>query len=106
MWIQGIILEYQTYTAVFRRKGGYIVLTKKDFAGLTAKDQLAKINEVTHEMINRQYSTYNRSLLPQLAENGLKVITHHEDLDEEQQKFGMIFSKMSIISMCFIANPF
>ncbi len=61
--------------------------TKKDFAGLTAKDQLEKINEVTHEMINRQYSTYNRSLLPQLAENGLKVITHHENLDKEQQKF-------------------
>ena len=61
--------------------------TKKDFAGLTAKEQLAKINEVTHEMINRQYSTYNRSLLPQLAENGLKVIIHHENLDEEQQRF-------------------
>ena len=61
--------------------------TKKDLAGLTAKDQLQKINEVTHEMIARQYSTYNRSLLPQLAENGLKVISHHEDLSEEQQKF-------------------
>ena len=61
--------------------------TKKDIAGMTAKEQLVKINEVTHEMINRQYSTYNRSLLPQLAENGLKVISHHEDLDEEQQKF-------------------
>ena len=61
--------------------------TKKDIAGLTAKEQLAKINEVTHEMINRQYSTYNRSLLPQLSENGLKVITHHENLDEEQKKF-------------------
>ena len=61
--------------------------TKKDFAGLSAKDQLVKINEATHEMVNRQYSTYNRSLLPQLAENGLKVISHHEDLDEEQQKF-------------------
>ena len=61
--------------------------TKKDIAGLTAKEQLAKINEATHEMINRQYSTYNRSLLPQLAENGLKVITHHENLEEEQKKF-------------------
>lgn len=61
--------------------------TKKDLAGLTVKEQLTKINEATHEMINRQYSTYNRSLLPQLSENGLKVITHHEDLDEEQKKF-------------------
>ena len=61
--------------------------TKKDLAGLTAKEQLVKINEATHEMINRQYSTYNRSLVPQLLENGLKIITHHENLDEEQQKF-------------------
>ena len=61
--------------------------TKKDIAGMTAKEQLVKINEVTHEMISRQYSTYNRSLLPQLAENGLKVISHHEDLDEEQKKY-------------------
>ena len=61
--------------------------TKKDIAGLTAKEQLAKINVVTHEMISRQYSTYNRSLLPHLAENGLKVISHHEDLNEEQKNF-------------------
>ena len=61
--------------------------TKKDLAGLTAKEQLTKINEATHEMINRQYSTYNRSLVPQLLENGLKVITHHENLDDEQKKF-------------------
>jgi polyphosphate kinase len=70
--------------------------TKKDFAGLTAKDQLVKINEVTHEMINRQYSTYNRSLLPQLAENGLKIITHHESLDEEQKKFADHYFKENI----------
>ena len=61
--------------------------TKKDIAGLSAKEQLAKINVLTHEMIEKQYSTYNRSLLPQLASNGLKVISHHEDLDEEQKKF-------------------
>ena len=45
---------------------------KKDIAGLSAKEQLAKINIVTHEMIDKQYSTYNRSLLPQLLANGLK----------------------------------
>lgn len=61
--------------------------TKKDIAGLTAKEQLSRINTVTHEMVDRQYSTYNRSLLPQLLSGGLKVISHHEDLDEEQKKF-------------------
>ena len=61
--------------------------TKKDIAGLSAKEQLASINVLTHEMIEKQYSTYNRSLLPQLASNGLKVISHHEELDEEQKRF-------------------
>lgn len=69
---------------------------KKDFAGLTAKEQLARINEVTHEMIGRQYSTYNRSLLPQLAENGLKVVTHHEDLTEEQKKYADHYFKENV----------
>lgn len=61
--------------------------TKKDFAGLSPKEQLIKISEVTHEMVSRQYSTYNRSLLPHLAENGLKLISHHEELDDEQKRF-------------------
>ena len=70
--------------------------TKKDIAGMTAKEQLAKINEATHEMINRQYSTYNRSLVPQLFENGLKVITHHEDLNEDQKKFVDYYFKENV----------
>lgn len=61
--------------------------TKKDISGLSAKEQLVKINAVTHEMVDRQYSTYNRSLLPQLAAGGLKVISHHEDLSAEQKRF-------------------
>ena len=70
--------------------------TKKDIAGLTAKEQLAKINVLTHEMIEKQYSTYNRSLLPQLAANGLKVISKHEELDEEQQKFVDYYFKENV----------
>lgn len=69
---------------------------KKDLAGLTAKEQLAKINVVTHEMINRQYSTYNRSFLPQLAENGCRIISHHEDLSEEQKKFADHYFKENV----------
>ncbi len=61
--------------------------TKKDIAGLTAEEQLEKIHQAAHEMVQRQYSTYNRSLIPQLAENGLRVIAHHEDLSEEQKQF-------------------
>ncbi|MGN0334900.1 MAG: RNA degradosome polyphosphate kinase [Lachnospiraceae bacterium] len=61
--------------------------SKKDIAGMTPKEQLTRINERTHEMVERQYSTYNRSLLPLLKTNGLKVIAEHEDLTDEQKKY-------------------
>ena len=70
--------------------------TKKDFAGLSPKEQLEKISAVTHEMVDKQYSTYNRSLLPQLLAGGLRVISHHEDLDEEQKKFADYYFRENI----------
>ena len=45
-------------------------ITKTDIAGLTADEQLELIGEKTHELVNLQYSTYNRSLLPALRQNG------------------------------------
>lgn len=60
---------------------------KRDIAGMTATEQLTLVNEKTHELVNRQYSTYNRSLLPQLSANGLHLISHHEDLTKEEGAF-------------------
>ena len=60
---------------------------KKDIAGLTPEEQLKKLNVETHQLVNQQYSTYNRSLLPLLKQNGLSIIEHHEDLSEEQAKY-------------------
>lgn len=60
---------------------------KRDIAGMTATEQLALVNEKTHELVNRQYSTYNRSLLPQLSTNGLHLVSHHEDLTREEGAF-------------------
>ena len=57
---------------------------KKDIAGLTAGKQLELINAATHELVSQQYSTYNRSLLPLMNQNGLHVIEHHEELTKEQ----------------------
>ena len=34
--------------------------TKKDIAGLLAKEQLAKITVLTHEMIEKQYSSWKK----------------------------------------------
>ena len=56
---------------------------KKDIAGLTAAEQLAKVVEKTHALVEQQYSVYNRSLMPQLMENGLHIIRHHENLSKE-----------------------
>ena len=60
---------------------------KKDIAGMTPAVQLEKIYEKTHEMVNLQYSTYNRSFLPALKANHLIIVTSYEDLNEEQEKY-------------------
>ena len=61
--------------------------TKTDIDGMTPKEQLAAISVKTHEMVQVQYNTYNRSLLPALERVGLKVISSHEDLTPEQAKY-------------------
>lgn len=63
---------------------GYI---KTDIAGMTPKEQLSAISVKTHEMVQVQYNTYNRSLLPALERVGLKIISSHEDLTPEQAKY-------------------
>lgn len=57
--------------------------TKRDIAGMTPEEQLEAVNKATHELVAQQYTIYNRSLLPLLAQNGLKVIERHEDLQKE-----------------------
>jgi polyphosphate kinase len=61
--------------------------TKPDIAGLKPGEQLEKISEKTHELVALQYSTFNRSLLPSLKQNGLHFILNHEDLSEEEGQF-------------------
>lgn len=61
--------------------------TKKDIAGMTPDEQLRAINEKTHELVQEQYDTYNRSLVPSLAKQGIHIISHHENLSEKQAKY-------------------
>lgn len=61
--------------------------TKKDIAGLTPAEQLVVIGKQAHELVNMQYSTYNRSLLPQLKSAGLEVVTEHEKMTEQQKVY-------------------
>lgn len=60
---------------------------KRDIAGLTAQEQLDMILKETHDLVNMQYSTYNRSLLPALKQQGVEVITEHEKLTKDQKAF-------------------
>ncbi len=60
---------------------------KTDIAGLRADQQLELIGGKTHELVNLQYSTYNRSLLPALKQQGLQLICEHEELSEADGAF-------------------
>lgn len=61
--------------------------TKPDIAGMNPSEQLVKISERTHELVALQYSTYNRSILPALKTNGLRMISTHEDLSEKERVY-------------------
>ena len=61
--------------------------TKPDIAGMTPKEQLKELSTVTKELVETQYNTYNRSLLPALKKVGLHVVEKHEDLTKEQQAY-------------------
>lgn len=60
---------------------------KKDIAGMTAPEQLAAISERTKELVDSQYSTYNRSLVPLMQANNIHIVEKYEDLTKEQEAF-------------------
>ncbi len=60
---------------------------KRDIAGMTPEEQLAAIQKKTHEMVDQQYSTYQRMLLRDLRENGLEVVSSYEELSEKEVDF-------------------
>ena len=57
---------------------------KKDIAGMTAKEQLEAINKDTRALVETQYSTYNRSLVPLLHNHGIDILSAYEELNEAQ----------------------
>ena len=60
---------------------------KPDIAGMTPQMQLEAISKKTHDLVNTQYTTYNRSLKPMLRQNGLTIIDSYEDLSESQRSY-------------------
>ena len=56
-----------------------------DFSGLTAKEQLFLISKKVREIVDLQYSTYNRSIVPALRNQDI-FISDYEELDIEQKE--------------------
>lgn len=60
---------------------------KTDIAGLTPMEQLKLLDPAIHQLVDLQYSTYNRSLVPLLRQNGLQIIRQHEELTGDEAAF-------------------
>ena len=60
---------------------------KTDIAGLTPGRQLELLSVAIHQLVELQYSTYNRSLVPKLKQNGLQIVVRHEDLTKKETVF-------------------
>lgn len=60
---------------------------KTDIAGMTPLEQLKALHKEIHSFVELQYSTYNRSLIPLLEQNGLHIIKHHEQLSKEEATY-------------------
>ncbi len=60
---------------------------KTDIAGMTAQEQLEAINKDTRALVELQYSTYNRSLVPMLSNHGIEIMGTHEELNQEQKEY-------------------
>ncbi|MBQ7562444.1 MAG: RNA degradosome polyphosphate kinase [Lachnospiraceae bacterium] len=60
---------------------------KPDIAGMTPQMQLEGLNISIHELVDMQYSTFNKALQPKLREENIRLIVRHEDLTEKQKKY-------------------
>ncbi|MDY3872209.1 MAG: RNA degradosome polyphosphate kinase [Roseburia lenta] len=61
--------------------------TKKDIAGMDPTEQLCAIGKEVHALVEKQYNTYNRSLMPILRKEGIRIIGAYEELNEKQAAY-------------------
>lgn len=59
---------------------------KADASGLTPKMQLKQISIKAHKMVDKQYNTLLRSLMPALANHGIHILKPNE-LDDKQEDY-------------------
>ncbi len=58
---------------------------KPDASGMTAQEQLLAVNDAAHKMLNKQYTTLNRSLIPALAQQNIHLYRTNELAPEQLQ---------------------
>ena len=58
----------------------------KDPAGLTPDEQLKRISEKTHKMVEEQYNVYSHAIVPGLRKHGVYILKKDE-LSEKQISF-------------------
>ncbi|MCC8160450.1 MAG: RNA degradosome polyphosphate kinase [Oscillospiraceae bacterium] len=59
---------------------------KKDASGLTPTEQLSAISEKTHKMVEEQYNTYSKMLVPRLVMENICILNRN-NLSAEQENF-------------------
>lgn len=59
----------------------------RDIAGLTAKEQLSLIDTAARELVESQYNSFNRSILPGLEKEGITIADSYEKLSKQQQEY-------------------
>lgn len=69
--------------------------TIPDPSGLKPAEQLELISEKTHEMVKKQYSTFNRSLIPALEREKISILKFDE-LDPLQRKFAANYFESTV----------
>ena len=57
---------------------------KPDLSGMTVNEQLDAILSETHGFIDRQYLTLNRSIIPLLEEEGVRIVTDFRQLSKKE----------------------
>lgn len=64
----------------------------KDASGLTPLEQLNAINVKEHEVVEKRYSTYSRSLLPLLKKNDIRILEIDELSDDQDEYIRRYFN--------------
>ncbi|MBR4183720.1 MAG: polyphosphate kinase 1, partial [Lachnospiraceae bacterium] len=59
---------------------------KTDIAGMTPAGQLAAVEAAVREMVDIQYSNFNRSVIPMLKKNNIIIHGGYEELTAEQKE--------------------